>query len=186
MDKNKQRSERMVKKLLKNREDDRVRKHVEPITETTNPRPGRSNPTILKREQRGMEVDYTPGPGAIMAPERLEPEECPDKVEPAPLDMQNANMVARERLERQISDLMDKVNQAVKERNFLIKDALDVLDLARTAAYTHPMGEVSVNIHEAARRLSELEPQFSNTANRLGNLAMEIRQSEQARENQGG
>jgi len=92
------------------------------------------------------------------------------------------NMVARESLERQISDLMDKVNQALKERNFLIKDALDILEMARTTAYTEPMGEVSVTIHEGARRLADIEPQFSNTANRLGNLAMEIRQSEQARE----
>ena len=92
------------------------------------------------------------------------------------------NMVARERLERQISDLMDKTNQALRERNFLIKDALDILEMARTTAYTDPMGEVSVTIHEAARRLSDIEPQFGRTANRLGNLAMEIRQSEQVRE----
>lgn len=102
---------------------------------------------------------------------------CPDKLEPSPL-----NMVARERLERQISDLMDKANQALKERNFLFKDAMDILEIARTTAYTDPMGEVSVTIHEAARRLSDIEPKFSRTANRLGNLAMEIRQSEQVRE----
>jgi len=115
------------------------------------------------------------------------------KVEPDLKDGQSAstvervnpgtlNMVARESLERQISDLMDKVNQALKERNFLIKDALNVLEFARTTAYTHPMGEVSVNLFEGASRLSAVEPQFSNTGNRLANLAMEIRQSEQARE----
>lgn len=94
----------------------------------------------------------------------------------------NLNLVARERLERQISDLIDKANQALKERTFLTRDALDILEMARNTAYTEPMGEVSVTIHEAARRLSELEPQFGRTANRLGNLAMEIRQSEQSRE----
>jgi hypothetical protein len=107
-------------------------------------------------------------------PERLG--ECPEKLEPNPL-----NLTARESLERQISDLMDKVNQALKERNFLIKDALNILEFARTTAYTHPMGEVSVNLFEGARRLSEVEPQFSNTVNRLANLAMEIKQSEQIR-----
>jgi len=92
------------------------------------------------------------------------------------------NLVARERLERQISDLIDKANQALKERTFLTRDALDILEMARNTAYTEPMGEVSVTIHEAARRLSDIEPQFGRTANSLGNLAMEIRQSEQARE----
>jgi hypothetical protein len=58
-----------------------------------------------------------------------------------PVNPGTSNMVARESLERQISDLMDKVNQALKERNFLIKDALNILEFARTTAYTHPMGD---------------------------------------------
>jgi hypothetical protein len=94
----------------------------------------------------------------------------------------NLNLVARERLERQISDLISKANQSIKERNRSTRDALDILEMARTTAYTEPMGEVAVTIHEAARRLSDLEPEFSNTANTLGNLASEIQQSEQLRE----
>jgi len=99
------------------------------------------------------------------------------KVEPA-----TTNMTARERLERQISDLIDKANRAIKERTNLTRDALDILEMARNTAYTEPMGEVAVTIHEAARRLSDLEPEFSSTANNLGNLATEIQQSEQLRE----
>lgn len=119
--------------------------------------------------------------GQILFNSQAQARGCPDKIEPA-----STNMTARERLERQITDLMAKVNQAKKERDYLIKDALDILEMARTTAYTHPMGEVSVTLHEASRRLSGIEPQFSRTTNKLGNLAMEIRQSEQARENQGG
>lgn len=110
------------------------------------------------------------------AQNKPEPEECPDKLEPNPL-----NLVARESLERQISDLMDKVNQGRKEADFLFKDALNVLEFARTTAYTHPMGEVSVNLFEGASRLSDIEPELSRTANRLANLAMEVKQSEQIR-----
>ena len=119
--------------------------------------------------------------GQILFNSQRQVERCPDKVEPA-----STNMTARERLERQITDLMAQVNQAKRERDCLIKDALDILEMARTTAYTHPMGEVSVTLHEASRRLSGIEPQFSRTTNNLGNLAMEIRQSEQVWENQGG
>lgn len=111
-------------------------------------------------------------------------EDCPDKVEPEEKlpNPEDLNLTARERLERQLSTLMAQVNQSVQDYSNALRDALDVLEMARTTVYTHPMGEVSVTLHEAARRLSELEPEHSRRTNALGNLAMEIRQSEQARE----
>jgi hypothetical protein len=125
--------------------------------------------------------DFHLTPDAPVGEIIFNPQECPDKLEPNPL-----NLVARESLERQISDIMAKLNQDDTTRKHRLKDALNVLEFARTTAYTHPMGEVCVNLHEGASRLSDIDPELSKKVNRLANLALEVRQSEQLRQNQGG
>jgi hypothetical protein len=167
----KQAAENLAKNLFKKRANERINRKLPP-----------SLCDAVPTDDLVIEDDGTPSPLAPVGEGKIIFKPCNENTG-EPMDAQAFNLVARERLERQISDLMAKVNQSVKERNYIIKDALDVLELARTAVYTHPMGEVSVNLHEAARRFSDLEPKFSRATNSLGNLAMEIRQSEQVREN---
>jgi hypothetical protein len=89
------------------------------------------------------------------------------------------NLDARERLERQISDLMTEVNRGVRVYNNATKDALDLLEIARTTAYTEPLGEVSAALSEAKMKLSKYFPLESQRAYRLANLAVEIEKSEE-------
>lgn len=180
----KKRSERLVKKLLKKREADRIRKPFDPIIGGVNERPGRSNPTITRREPReddlvieddgtiGRDIGLSPGEqaGEILFHAQAKPKPEPE----TPL-----NNAARERLERQISDLMAKVNQGLRDYQNATRDALDILEMARTSVYTEPLGEVSVTLAESARRLTVNFPKEARTVNRLCNLALEIRQSEE-------
>lgn len=88
------------------------------------------------------------------------------------------NRTARERLERQINDLMAKVNEAARAYNNATKDALDLLEMARTSIHTEPLGEVSVTLQESSRRLAKYFPKESRTINNISNVALEVRESE--------
>lgn len=191
---NKEQAEKLAKSLFKKKDNQRLAAKnwtdCPDKVEAERERPG-------WRPQK-MEPDLKDGESGWTTPPEADALVIEDNGAPAPLapvgdgkiiyrvmeqenakESQDLNQVARERLERQISTLMAQVSQSVLDYNNALKDALDVLEMARTTVYTHPMGEVSVNLHEAARRLSDLEPEHSRRTNALGNLAMEIRQSEQ-------
>lgn len=100
---------------------------------------------------------------------------CPDKLEP-PEEAQN--ITARERVERQISDIIASLNVEVRTLQEQIKEGLDDAELARNSIYTEPLTDVEARLRKANSQLQEYFPEKARMFNSLANVVMEIMESE--------